>query len=591
VLLHLASIVKLHPRLNAIVYLNFIGVLTVAGMLPIIVFTDYRLEEHAFSLALSSIVLESLSRFILTIGTTSVREQRIESTAFVIFEGLTVGIPQLIITSIFAFKTEDVVLASHITDGWGYAGTIWKVLPAFLALLLFGNGVNSVYRPRLSDEVTSVLEDATPQSKEIAAATLHAALGAMVIRYFHEETLLNWFQSISFAVLYVVALGPFVIGHYPQKLHNLIACVLHRKQRHNPLKSWSLLLFLLISTSGIGLLLACSTIYMSNTVAYSRSEKQFINPAKAHLDYAYRPPRIRGMDILIAHSDGHPHEALNTLVRTIKSSRKVMGLGPTLRIYTKDKTLKAKSTLQQVKDNHIETLPNIGGQTATFLHYILTKWDELPVQTLFVSSPSYEGEFLREYMTRIYEHFAGQGFPIADAMPKTGFLNLGGQQVCDCHDCRDDLGWEDTFGLVESMYSASHNNSKTCDKVLLTYGNHFIASAARIRAIDKSIWQTLYDGLMDNDTDSAWAHEKKKMPIRLPGEKPIGRWAKDGVYGKKDTLQEPLLGKTIERLWGVLLQCSTAEVAWHCPGLERGWRINGKEADCGCIDDLIPGFQ
>ena len=190
-------------------------------------------------------------------------------------------------------------------------------------------------------------------------------------------------------------------------------------------------------------------------------------------------------------------------------------------------------------------------------------------------------------MKRIYEHFAGQGFPIADAEPKTGFSNLGGQRrVCDFHDCSDDLGWEDAFGLVQSMYAAARPNITSCDRVLLTYGNHFFASAARIRGIDKDIWQTLYDGLVDGA--ATWPHEQKKLPTMLKGEKPIGKWAKDGVYGQKDSLENPLTGKTIERLWGVLLQCSTAEIAWRCPGLEKGWRLYGTMADCGCIDDLFP---
>lgn len=101
----------------------------------------------------------------------------------------------------------------------------------------------------------------------------------------------------------------------------------------------------------------------------------------------------------------------------------------------------------------------------------------------------------------------------------------------------------------------------------------------------------LYDGLTDNRTETAWAHEKAKLPQMLKGEKKLGRWASDGVYGVKDSLENPLLGRTIERLWGVLLQCSTADIAWSCPGLERGWRLYGEIKDCGCVDDLFPGFQ
>lgn len=560
-------------------------------MLPVIVLTDYRHEKQHLKFALMAFGLESVSRVTMTVKS-SVQEQRRESHGFLIFERLVMCVPQLVVSSVVAFKFEDTVMATYKLKEWTFFGSFWIFLPATLLLLLYSSGLNSVYRPPVYAEVYSVLEDGKLRAKEVVSATLHTVLATMILRNFKEQTLLNWFQSTALAVLYVAALGPVTVGYYPQKSLNLLARLLHRKQRHTGLKSWSLLGFLLMSSFAVGVFLAWTMSYINNTIAYSHSARGFVNPPKSNLDYDYRPPKIRSFDIIIAHSAGHPHDALYSQIETIKSSKKITGLGPMIQILTKDKTLREKSEDNQIKDFHMKTMPNIGGPTATFLHYILTKWDELPAQTLFLASPSKSGEFTRLYMDRIYEHFAPQGFPIADAEPKSGFLNLGGQRVCDCDDCYDDLGWEDSFGLVPSMYGAARPNiTKSCNKVVLTYGNNFFASAARIRGINKDVWQLLYDGLMNNDTSIAWAHDKTKIPKMLNGEPAMGRWAPGGVYSQHDTLDNPILGRTIERLWGVLLQCSTVDIAWKCPGLERGWRLYGETSDCGCIDDLIPGFQ
>ena len=57
-----------------------------------------------------------------------------------------------------------------------------------------------------------------------------------------------------------------------------------------------------------------------------------------------------------------------------------------------------------------------------------------------------------------------------------------------------------------------------------------------------------------------------------------------GVYGLSDSLERPWLGFTVERLWGILLQCSRKEIAWRCPSLEKGWRVGWVKSDCECID-------
>ena len=137
------------------------------------------------------------------------------------------------------------------------------------------------------------------------------------------------------------------------------------------------------------------------------------------------------------------------------------------------------------------------------------------------------------------------------------------------------------------MYGASHTTgSKTCSgkRVLLTKGNNFIASAARIRGVKKDVYEMLYGALVYQDVANAWAHDKKKLPVMSKGEEGKGRWKKGEIYGEQDRLERPWLGFTIERLWGTLLQCGGAKHDWTCPGALRGWRRWGTEHDCGCID-------
>ena len=85
----------------------------------------------------------------------------------------------------------------------------------------------------------------------------------------------------------------------------------------------------------------------------------------------------------------------------------------------------------------------------------------------------------------------------------------------------------------------------------------------------------LYDALVNTDFGNAWAHDQEKLPARK------GKW--EEVFGDEDSLEKPYLGYTIERLWGILLQCSTPEVAWRCPNTARGWRTGGVKEDCGCL--------
>lgn len=589
VLLHIFSIVRLHPFQKLSAYFNFVCVLLVTGCCLGIIAADYRIEIQLVPIALMGSFLESLSRNLLMLYS-NVQEERRESTSFFIFERSMIGVTQLIVVATAALKNENTTAAVHTVTSWGFFSTLKITSPAVLLLLAFSSGINAAYRGPMEEELISVLEDAKPQGKSTLQATLHASYLMLAISAFRREyTMLHWLQSLFFALLYVIALGPVHVGYYPLRLQNWFAHLIRRKPRHLSLKAWSLFGYLVGCTIIAWVLLTCIPVYWTNTLAYNYSAKTFLNPAKATIDYTYHPPRIRGMEVIVAHSHDHSHKSLFEMLDRIRESEEIMGMTPTVKVYTKDARLLPTLDDRKKTRNHIAELPNIGGQAATFLYYIVENWDQLPSQVVFLASTK-EGTFDKRINDKIRENYASQGSPIADADPKTGFLNLGESQVCQCNGCSDSYGWEDTFGLVPSMWTAARPSQTDCDSVLLTYGNNFIASAARIRGTKKDVWETLLRALTRNDTQNSWAHDPEKLPKMLMGEELKGRWGPGGVYEVVDSKVEPVLGRTMERLWGVLLQCSTPEIAWRCPNLEAGPRIGGNGTACGCIDDLAMGF-
>ncbi len=165
-------------------------------------------------------------------------------------------------------------------------------------------------------------------------------------------------------------------------------------------------------------------------------------------------------------------------------------------------------------------------------------------------------------------------------------------ESCECEGCFGQDGWEDSFHLVKIMYGASHKRldeedtvaPELCKKVILTKGNNFVASAARIRGTSKDVWSMLYDALVNEDLGNAWAHDKEKLPQMVKGEEGRGRWAEGNVYRSEDSLEQPWLGMTVERLWGTLVQCGSGSDEWMCPAGRRTWPSFVTATSCGCTD-------
>lgn len=245
-----------------------------------------------------------------------------------------------------------------------------------------------------------------------------------------------------------------------------------------------------------------------------------------------------------------PIDEVDKLIGNLKS---MPGLSDArVTIYIKDGEANSTLVSQQTGADHATTLPNIGREGETFLNHIINRWDTLARQTVFLQAGIHNP---REFFTHISNYYSRS---------QTGFLNLGWSgAVCNCEDCGDRFSWDDNVHLFPRIYNRIYN-STTCDNVLLSYKGQFIVSAARIRGIDKDIYYDLWKAFVDKE---GWAHQAEFL------------------QGRPDSMSAPDFGYTMERIWNLLFQCSTSDVAWKCPSLVSKWRIGGDISDCQCFDE------
>ncbi|KAE9364247.1 hypothetical protein N431DRAFT_354538 [Stipitochalara longipes BDJ] len=593
ILFRLAYACYLLPRGQNISFWRFARVVLVIFGAMLVVYLDYRLDMEAFLYALASFGLFSLSKVFSKIGP-KIESKGEESWDSPLLVYLLAGIIPLIISGFATAKLENMAMAGRIALSWSITYRLFNLGPAVALHALFSSSLNSAY-PFISEEhIGGALEEPSEPAREAVTATLHSGFWILAIGVLsHEYNFIDWLQVLTFTLIYVVCVGPKHIGYYPPRVLNLILRVLRRRPLPVHSKPWQFPFFLATTTLVFAVLISTNVVHWVDTIAYDRSVATFHTPAEPNLDQIYRPPKVRSFDVVIAHSAGDPIQAIQALTSMVQYTGYLNFLQPSITLYSQDSAFNSTTTAPSIDtlkgsftgNLNLTPLPNVGGPTAALLHHILNSWDWLPVQTLFLSTSSVVSNpsILPLLVQHINKYFTPMGFPLPDALPKTGFLALGPHETCACNSCTDSFGWEDSFHLLPSMFGAAHKEQKVCDSVLLTYGNNFFASAARLRGLEKDVYQLLYDALVKRDVKNSWAHSKEKLPVMMQGEKREGRWGRGGVYEVPDSLERPWLGSTVERLWGVLLQCSEGRIAWGCAGFGVD-RFGGAREDCGCIE-------
>ncbi|KAH7095028.1 hypothetical protein FB567DRAFT_430520 [Paraphoma chrysanthemicola] len=221
-------------------------------------------------------------------------------------------------------------------------------------------------------------------------------------------------------------------------------------------------------------------------------------------------------------------------------------------IYTKDYDVDVDHIRQRTGATRVTKLPNIGREGETYLNHITTHWDKLAKHTIFLQADVHNS---REFYPRLRNYFDPE---------RTGYLNLGAAEICHCENCGDRFFWSDNADLFPQYYARIYNTSSSaCKDVSLSYKGQFIASAARIRGIDKAIYHDLRHAFVDEDS---WAHQPEFL------------------RGRPDSMTAPQFGYAMERMWNLVFQCEGMDVAWKCPTMISGWRIGGDEGDCQCFD-------
>lgn len=269
----------------------------------------------------------------------------------------------------------------------------------------------------------------------------------------------------------------------------------------------------------------------------------------ANLDVAYQA--TQDFDIVISMYREDPNAVsgiLKEIIATLASSTSYRVL-----IYTKNEEWKEPEMRADFPDAEIIHRPNIGREGETYLYHILSRWDDLARHTLFTQA--YPDNF-EELLFRMKQHL----------VPETGMMGLSFvSEICDCHLCQGPF-WHDYSGVLAKTYELA--NKRPCDWLLLSYKGQFIASAARIRGAGQEVYRYLEDALVEEDS---WAHQPEY-------------WT--GLGLGTDSMNAPILGFTLERLWFAIMQCSNMKVPAHCHTMisTNTTPSNVTADDCQCFD-------
>jgi hypothetical protein len=272
------------------------------------------------------------------------------------------------------------------------------------------------------------------------------------------------------------------------------------------------------------------------------------NTHQPRLDTSYNP--TSAIDIVMSMYREPPSHITDTF-SLLSSIPSIGSRSPRLILYTKDPSANLTLLQQQTNATKVIQLPNVGREGHTYLHHMISSWDDLAAQTFFLQASIHNP---REFKARVQDYYT----------PQTGMLSLGfSGQSCECNSCGDRFGWQDRSGIVEETWKEVFNQTCGAQRVLFSYKGQFIASAARVRANEKAMYETLRDALQEPDS---WAHGDEYL------------------QGRPDSLNAPYFGYTLERLWSMIMQCSDERIAALCPTLLSGQRRDCSEADCQCLD-------
>lgn len=263
-------------------------------------------------------------------------------------------------------------------------------------------------------------------------------------------------------------------------------------------------------------------------------------------------------EIVVSMYQEPPTDVADMLAK-IKYTSLLSTLDPKVTIYTKDPDADLSSIQFVTGADRIIQLPNLGREGGTYLSHIVDQWDELAEQTMFIQAHAHN---IRELIPRINDYLVNN----------TGMLSLGFPGVtCACGQCGDRWGWEDRLEVLPTLYQKVYGQE--CDpeeQILLSYKGQFVASAKRIRGVEKSVYQGLLAAITSEED---WVHNGTFAGVERSEKM------------DEDSPSNPAFGFTMERVWGLVMQCATGgRIASKCPSLLSGMGRGESVEDCQCLD-------
>jgi len=226
-------------------------------------------------------------------------------------------------------------------------------------------------------------------------------------------------------------------------------------------------------------------------------------------------------------------------------------------VYVKNEELKTEELDKFAADvgaEHIKVLPNKGREGGTYLHHVVSQWDDLADQTFFVQADAHKWEHAKNRILDFY-------------VPETGMLSIGYTlQVCSCYKCQD--YWDDgrVFSHIPELWSAVNGQLCPGDTgILMGYQGQMIVSRNNIHKTQRAIYQHLED-ILEAEMEH-WVHKEQRQSDMF-----------------EDSVQNPYFGHTLERSWQTLFHCSETRLYKTCEEVEWRRQEGDPVENCQCLD-------
>lgn len=287
-----------------------------------------------------------------------------------------------------------------------------------------------------------------------------------------------------------------------------------------------------------------------------------VSPQPLHL----HDPQLH---VVIAHHSEEPFY-MRRWIDSLRSIPHVKELGAKIIIYTKNSGTNFATLKHTTAADEVIQLSNVGREGGTYLHHILSVYDDLPAFTMFTQAVIQKGQYLTGEVEDdkvatlkdwLYERLSTK------FGNDTGFMSLDRKHdVCYCGHCTD-MGQDDFYPLWPQIYAMLEN--MVCQELeghVLSFNGHFIVSRKRVLARPRRIYEYLKE-LVDAREDH-WIHSE-----------PEPSWFEKDKG--KSMPSNPKFGHTLERLWHVIFNCSNPAQLVDCD--VRGMKAEGP-GGCTCKD-------